>query len=239
MFRQRMCQFLSMAALCFASGGRGASGAENYLDAIQLVSQPVTIERGSTLNVAMPMLRLVDHVEIDAFGVGGEGMFEVVVGGQVKGTVHVPGQDPKYIVTIADSTRSFNLVHASGQRIRISSFKVFFASVGGETHIPPSHQDAAIVCRDIINKMSQFQSHISANDFQDHILPIKVAAGHCYAIATASGDLSKRLAEAIGVLQIQFHDAKGYFDASMAHDELFDLSVQALELMYKLDDMIN
>lgn len=239
MLRQRIFEIMSIAGLCFTAGGRGAIAQENYLDSIQLVSQAVTIEHGTTMTLSMPLLRQVDHVEIDAFGVGGEGMFEVVVGGQVKGTVHVPGQDPKYIVTIADSTRSFNLVHQSGQKVRISSFKVFFTTTGGASNLPPSQQDAAMICRDVINKMSQFQTYISATDFQNHILPIKVAAGHCYAIATASGDLSKRLAEALGVLQLQYHDAKSFFDQSMANDQLFDLSVQALELMYKLDDMIN
>ena len=87
--------------------------------------------------------------------------------------------------------------------------------------------------------MSAFQSKISADQFQTYILPIKVSAGHSYAIATASGDLSNRLAQSLRVVQVQFRKAKSFFDSCMNVDALFDLSVQSLELMYQLDEMMD
>lgn len=230
---------VGMFALCsvFGAGVGVANGQESYLDSEQLIQQPLIIDVGSTKTLEMNMRRHVRFVELDAFGVGGEGMFEVLVNGQVKGTIHVPGQDPKYVVTIADDARTFTLRHLSGKKATINSFKVFFANSGSD--LPPNHHDAANLSRDIINKMSEFQAHISVDDFKQHVLPIKVAAGHSYAIASASGDLSKRLAEALSVLQFQFHDAKPFFDSCLGREELFDLGVQALELMYQLDEMLD
>jgi hypothetical protein len=187
----------------------------------------------------MGLIRQVDHVEIDAIGIGGEGMFEVIVNGLVKGTIHVPGHDPKYIVTIADETRTFTLRHISGNKANISSFKVFFESSHGGSHLPANHQDAANVSRKIIRKMSDLQPKVTASEFQTYLLPIKIAAGHSYAIATASGDLSKRLADSLIILQTQFHSAKAFFDSCLSNDQLFDLSVESLELMYSLDEMID
>jgi hypothetical protein len=241
MLKRWVVNFLATAVL--AGGGVSdfsvANGQESYLDVIDMVREPLTLERGATTTLPLNMLRHVNYLEIDAYGVGGEGMFEVIVNGQVKGTIHVPGQDPKYVVTIADQTRNLVLRHISGQKARVTALKVYFTASDNHSHLPPSQQDAAMLSRDIINKMSQFQALISVDDFQAHVLPIKIAAGHSYAIATASGDLSKRLAEALGILQVQFRESKSFFDACMSQDRLFDLSVQALELKYRLDEMVD
>jgi hypothetical protein len=44
-------------------------------------------------------------------------MFDVVVNGDVKGTVYVPGRDPSYFVTIEDSADSIELVSRGGTTI--------------------------------------------------------------------------------------------------------------------------
>jgi hypothetical protein len=238
MLRNWMYNLLAVPALLCGMTSV-ALAQESYLDSIELAGQAITVEVGKSVTLDLGMSRRVDHVEIDAFGVGGNGMFEVVVDGQVKGTIHVPGQDPKYIVTIAEETRHFVLHHLSGNKARVTSFKVFFEQDDGGSHLPPSHQDAANISRNIINKMSSFQSKISADQFQTYILPIKVSAGHSYAIATASGDLSNRLAQSLRVVQVQFRKAKPFFDSCMNVDALFDLSVQSLELMYQLDEMMD
>ena len=63
---------------------------DSYLDSIELAGQAITVEVGKSVTLDQGMSRRVDHVEIDAFGVGGNGMFEVVVDGQVKGTFMFP-----------------------------------------------------------------------------------------------------------------------------------------------------
>jgi hypothetical protein len=101
-----------------------------------------------------------------------------------------------------------------------------------------THLDAANLCRDVIANMRQFQTLVTVNEFREQLLPIKVHAGNSYAIATASGDHSERLARSLLELQNSFHKAKAFLKTSMEHEELFDVSVEALTLLYQLDEML-
>ena len=44
-------------------------------------------------------------------------MFDVVVNGDVKGTIYVPGRDPSYIVTVGDYTDSIEFISRNGTSI--------------------------------------------------------------------------------------------------------------------------
>jgi hypothetical protein len=231
----------ALAATSALSTGVSAQGLEStYLDKERIVSSALAIGPGEQKAIDLPMTRYVEKLELSAFGVGREAMFEVVVNGVIKGTIHVPGQDPDYVVTIAESSKQIIFRHLSGASVQIKSVDAYYSQNSGGTTLPDNQREvAARISRDIIEKTTAFQAHIPAAEFKKQILPIKIAAGHAYAIATASGDLSMRLRDSLEVLVVQFDQGKQYIDSLMADDSLFDLCVQALELNYELKDLMD
>lgn len=77
----------------------------------------VTLYSGTTQQVRLNGARYVKKLIISAEGVRNDAMFDVVVNGDVKGTVYVPGRDPSYFVTVEDYTDSIELVSRGGTAV--------------------------------------------------------------------------------------------------------------------------
>lgn len=67
----------------------------------------------------------IKKIIISAEGVYRDATFDVVVNGDIKGTIYVPDRDPAYFVTIEDSASSIEFVSRSGSA-RINDIKVVF-----------------------------------------------------------------------------------------------------------------
>lgn len=75
------------------------------------------LEAGTTQQVRLREMKFIKKLIISAEGVRNDAMFDVVVNGDVKGTIYVPGRDPSYIVTIQDSADSIEFVSRNGTSI--------------------------------------------------------------------------------------------------------------------------
>jgi hypothetical protein len=210
-----------------------------YLDYEELLSQPVTLDPGQARTIQLPLTRHVEKIVISAYGIGQDAMFEVLVDHTVKGTIYVPGQDPSYTVTIAETTRLLTIQHTSGAKVRVTSIVAHYVQNGGHDLPGDESNVAAHLSREIIEAMAAFQVSVKAEDFKRYILPIKTAAGHSYAIATASGDLSRRLLDSLEILETQFIVAQHFFEQSMADEVLFEQCVRALTLRHQLREILD
>ena len=240
---RRISKLLCLAMILTTLGQKTALAdtvPESYLDSEIILSSSITVTRNTEKNISLSMTRNVQKIEIDALGIGADAMFEVVVNGEIKGTVYVPGQDPRYVVTVADQTRYILIRHLSGASVRINQIKAFYNQSNGGTLPPPARNQAASITRDIMRTISKFQTSLPADEFNTHLLPVKVGAGHSYAIATASGDLSRRLRESLLLLSDEFSRARPLIDEVMGNnDDLFDVCVETLVLDYSLKDLLD
>jgi hypothetical protein len=104
------------------SGNRGCDYDESYERApvartSDAISRPFTLSSGTTQQVRLSGQRYIKKLIISAEGIRNDAMFDVVVNGDVKGTVYVPGRDPSYFVTIEDSADSIEFVSRNGNAI--------------------------------------------------------------------------------------------------------------------------
>lgn len=76
-----------------------------------------TLLAGTTQQVRLNETKYIKKLIISAEGFRSEAMFDVVVNGDVKGTVYVPGRDPSYFVTIEDSADTIEFVSRNGTAI--------------------------------------------------------------------------------------------------------------------------
>ncbi len=77
------------------------------------------LKSGRTKSIQLRSHQYIKKLIIEAEGIRRDATFEVIVNGEVKGTIYVPGRDPSYIVTIEDSTSSIEFMSRNGNaRIR-------------------------------------------------------------------------------------------------------------------------
>ncbi len=81
------------------------------------INYQIRLESGTTQQVRLNGGQYIKKLIISAEGLRADAMFDVVVNGDVKGTVYVPGRDPSYFVTIEDSADSIELVSRGGTAI--------------------------------------------------------------------------------------------------------------------------
>ena len=83
----------------------------------------IILENGTARTIRLPRRQFVKNLIISAEGIRRNALFEVVINGKVKGTIHVPGVDPTYFVTVQEETASIEFISRTG-RARISSIIV-------------------------------------------------------------------------------------------------------------------
>lgn len=97
---------------CGAPGNHGGSYPETRTE--DVLNRSITLYSGSTVQVPLIGGRYIKKLIISAEGVRHDAMFNVMVNGDVKGTIYVPGRDPSYIVTVEDYADSIELISTSG-----------------------------------------------------------------------------------------------------------------------------
>lgn len=81
------------------------------------ISNQITLSMGQTHSFQLPQRNYVHRLYIQAEGVNHDAYAQVIANGMVKGTLYVPGNDPHYVVTIADETSSIEVNVIQGNLI--------------------------------------------------------------------------------------------------------------------------
>jgi hypothetical protein len=105
-----------------SGGGNGGGGHGGWGAPFELVSN-VILEEGEYKVLYLPGLLYVKKLYISVEGIARSAYFDVMVNGDIKGTIHAPGSDPLYIVNVAATTRTIQLRSMYGNA-RIRSIKV-------------------------------------------------------------------------------------------------------------------
>ncbi len=94
----------------------------SFGNTFELISN-VTLNNGEYKTIYLPTTLYVSKLYISVEGLRSDAYFDVMVNGDIKGTIYVPGRDPLYIINVADSADQINLRSMYGSA-RILSIKV-------------------------------------------------------------------------------------------------------------------
>jgi hypothetical protein len=217
---------------------------------VNLTPLALELQQGNAHTLRLSEIKRVQKLKVDAEGVREDAIFEVVVNGEVKGTIYVPARDPEYIVTIAESTESIVLRHKQGGRVRILKAIAYVAPI----EIPQSkprrpteplplalRSQAAQLATEIIALCDELVSSPNSTRvaIAEIILPIKRAAGRAYAAARANGDLSAKVHQKLELLKSEIQYADTYFEEALNDPDRFDLVVNLLTKREELAAMID
>jgi len=231
--------FLLGAVFAFGLGAQSSAMAQEAFEWRSLNGVPAQMSSGQTLRLNVDGWRHVKQIRLSAYGIGGEALFEVRANGETKGTVHVPSQDPDYIVTIAESVREIEFVHVSGARIQVQSVQALASTRSGDDSGHPGFFDD----RDLASELSHAAIEASTKLFpfsteaekQTYLVPVRMAGGRAYAISQSRNDTSTRVRESLDALLLQMKFASPFIEQSLRNDAAFDAAVEFLSVKERLE----
>lgn len=242
---------LQLTAVTAFSGGSARAGDDQGRYETADISGSFYLDEGETKTVKLDHWRNVQKLIIQAEGVRVDGTFEVIANGDTKGTVYVPGRDPSYIVTVAETIKSIQFRHVSGGKIYVRNVKAvqlknvagrwddcdYDYRCGGDLDLD-ARNSASRLAKRAINIVDGLEKYTNYADYGDYLLPIKKAAARAYANAEARGELSGKVRESLFVLKCQIEAAKDYISENFERDAAFELAVELLELQERLDHVL-
>jgi len=235
--------YISLVAYFYAFSPQ-AFAAEDY-ERVVVTDDQFFIKKGETLDVPLDGWKSVKKLIIAAEGVRKDAMFEVHVNDDVKGTIYVPGKDPEYVVTVAETANSIQFKHISGATVRVLKVEAIMSKTSlsqpwwDNSQYTGDYSLATQISKDFINVARELYEFADAEENERFLLPIKVAAGRTFAYASASGDLSKRVGRSLKALIAQVENADPFIDKILLIDVSFDKAVRFLTLRARLKELMD
>ncbi len=220
---------LILALTAISSAKIYARSSSNVLEPVQTLrlAGSIKVSQAAMESVQLPRPLYIKNIVVQAQGYSTASTIEVMVNGQVKGTIYAPGSDPSYVVTIAEVARSIEFRHRDGGAMQILSvhgtvndvasapFPTYLGSFNG------SREEVIRFAATVLKDIEVLSTYSSPGDDLKYLFPIKRNAGLVYVMATAHGTLSKHTIKQLIALCDQIAFAQTYLDQMMLMDATF------------------
>lgn len=205
----------------------------------------VTVANSETQSLSLGQARYIKNLVIQAEGIGSASTIEVMVNGQIKGTIYAPGSDPSYVVTVAETAGSIEFRHRAGGTMRVSSVVATVSEWRGR----PSHgyghpiygreDEVRELAERALVALEDLKSFTQPSDEALYLFPIKKQAGFVIVYTDARGSHSQKATLALEALQNQIDFSKSYLEGLLQTDEAFDAVVELLTVRESIEELLN
>ena len=168
-------------------------------------------------------------------------LFDVIVNGDTKGTIHTPAADPTYVVTVEQMTASIQFRSLSGGIARIVRVMAIVEVRDIEPPLPaprPARGQMAEYANQAIALTRKIAEMTTPREQGRYLVPIKQAAGRLYATAAARGNSSEQTIIAARNLVAAIDEAGLFLDVLMQRNWSFDCIVDLMTVREALNDAI-
>ena len=194
------------------------------------------VNQAAMESVQLPRPVYIKNLVVQAQGYNTASTIEVMVNGQVKGTIYAPGADPSYVVTIAEVARSIEFRHRDGGAMQILAVQGTVSEIPSAPY--PSHRGSFSGTREevirfaaaVLKDLEVLSTYAGPSDDYTYLFPIKRNAGLVYVMATAHGSLSKHTTKQLIALCDQIAFAQPYLDKMMLLDATFTTVVDLMTI---------
>lgn len=231
-----------LSLVCF---GVSQAFAQSRLSFESVEMGKLTIGNAQTNSLQLSHARYFKNLIIQAEGVSSDSTVEVVVNGQIKGTIYAPGRDPSYFVTIEETASSIQFRHRDGGSMRIlsvmatvSNWKGRPAQSGGGS-LYGREDEVSYLAQRALSAVEDLKYLSSPNDEALYLFPIKKQAGFVLVYSDARGSHSQKATTALIALQNQIDFARPYLESLLSMDDAFDLVVELLSVRESIDELLN
>lgn len=230
----------------FASGSRCPDQYLNPNTTVNLRSSNLYVGEGSTQSIELCRSFRIHKLFIQADGYYSDAYAQIVVNGNVKGTLYVPGRDPSYVVTVEDESSSIEITSIRGN-LNIRSVTAVLSESNSWNNptpgpnpfpgyqLPPSvHSQMGQISSRVIWIVNNLENYTNYRTYGEYLLPIRKAAAEALAMSEARGDASQSARAYYEKLLATLDNAAPYIDNAFEVDYAFNLAV---ELMSKRESI--
>ncbi len=183
----------------------------------------------------------VKNLVVQAEGISQDSTIEVMVNGNVKGTIYAPGRDPSYVVTVEERTASVEFRHRAGGRMKITRI----VATVQKSDVPGSPPDRGEIGRTAlalseraIQLVIELVPYCSLEEEAAYLVPIKISAGKLKSMVNAHGFYSEQTRAAMKSLQANIEKADPFLLLMMESESLFDQIVEIYQIKESIKDLL-
>ncbi|MEK6705273.1 MAG: hypothetical protein AABZ06_05750 [Bdellovibrionota bacterium] len=103
-------------------------GGNEGVQTVELLSGSLHLDEAEMKSVRLGGTTAIQKLFVQAEAYRSDATIEVIVNGEVKGTLYLPARDPSYVVTIADTAGSIEFRHVRGGRVQIRSVRAVISN---------------------------------------------------------------------------------------------------------------
>ncbi len=203
----------------------------------------VVVRESETVSLSLHSTRFVRNLVIQAQGYSRDSMVEVMVNGEVKGTIFAPGRDPSYVVTIGETTHSIEFRHRSGGAMQVLQVVATVSRWAREPRNPSDFFGTPAELRQLalltMQQISALTPLVSLEDETTYLFPIKKKAGLVYVMSSAHGNISKSTLLQVVAMTDQIDFADSLLQRLMRNDNAFDAVVRLLTVRERIRDLLD
>ena len=212
------------------------------------ISAGFVVRSAETQTLKLPAGRFVRNLTVQADGgSSGDAMIDVVVNGETKGSLYVPGRDPNYVVTVGEAASSIQFRHRSGGWARIVAATVVL-SVATETPAPlppmptvPAPLASAPTIQSLANRavvvVDRLKPYVSLDDDALYLTPLRRKAGIVTVMLTSRGPFHEQTMLALQGLVEQIDFSRPLIDRMLSEPGFFDLAIELLVIRETIAQM--
>jgi hypothetical protein len=239
------CFKTGMAALAVLTMAVPSALAENW-QSIDLIDSSITVQSGGLQSLNLKSVVHIQKLLIQAESGGrGDALFDVIVNGDVKGTIHVPGHDPTYVVNVNQAASSIQFRMLQGHEATIR--RVMAVVTQNPSRAQFANGPIALADLNVITSIAlraieithQIENHATPLEMNGYVLPMRASAGRLYAVAAGRGPYSSHVYNAALDFLLRVDAAKPFIDGLMQRSAAFEVMVELLSLRAGLDDLID
>lgn len=207
-----------------------------------LLNESFVIKEATTISIEIGETVFLKNLVIQAEGLNRDSTVEVMVNGEVKGTIYAPGSDPSYIVTIAEETSSVEFRHRAGGAMQVLDVLVMAepnsiqSPIEYNIHKAEGVLNLAKAVIEISNVLAPFTSQLEESLY---LLPIKKKAGRVLVMSQAHGELSTKTITALKDMARSVDYAQPYLDRLLEKPALFDHAVEILMVREIIQELLD
>ena len=245
----------TLAAIAFGMCSVSAMAQTDAVQTVTVSGSDFCVDKGAMQTVDLGGWHYVKNIVVRAQGSGwSSGTIEVLANGDVKGTIHVPGNDPSFIVTIADTTSSLQFRQVEGGSVTIREVDATETIRMSPSYNPPGFSGnapredgsaglritngATAIASRAIELVDQLNGFSDYSDEGNYLLPIKKTAARLYATARANSDFSDEVRTQMVALSNQIDFATPYIENYFERADAFDLATELLTLKEQINALM-
>lgn len=202
------------------------------------------VTNSNTVSVKLNGSRYIRNLIVRAQGWDSASVVEVMVNGEIKGTLYAPGRDPSYVVTIAEPASSIEFRHREGGTMQILDVLATVSDLDTTNEpvdrgINGGSDQVETLAFKVIHIVERLQAYATLDEETTYLIPLKKLAGRVHVMSAAHGNLSYKTRRALVVLQQQIQFSEPYIDASLEKNAMFDLGVELLVVKETIRDLLD